>query len=401
MIQQKITRRRFVRDASVTFAGSSLYLNTFAVRSVLGTGPGTAGVQKPPNVQYRRLGKTGLQVSALSFGVMRLNEPAVLFKALDMGINYFDTAHVYQNGNNEKMLGDVLKQFGRQNVYIATKIPPFRRELKKKVLEDTTTMEQKMDESLRRLKTDYVDVLFLHAVSEPEWPSHETLIEFCRKMKKKGKARFVGISFHEAGDAYVEIVNRALLTGFYDVFLATINYKSPPEHIDALKRAHKNNIGIVAMKTQAGGYTQGVTKVLNPHQAALRWVLDQPYIDCAVPGMVNLEQLAQNAGAVGKKTSWSDRKILQAYYDAVKDRLCLRCGACTSTCSSAVNISTINRCLMYWEGYGDFQLGRGTYQGLSSAENGRTCLSCFEPACKCSNGMNIAERMRYAHSVFA
>jgi len=119
-------------------------------------------------MEYRRLGRTGLKISALSFGVMRLTEPAVLFEALDMGINYFDTAHVYQRGNNEKMLGSVLKEYGREKVFIATKIPPYSRFLNLNKLNSPISMETKMEKSLKRLQTNYVDVLFLHNIKDPD-----------------------------------------------------------------------------------------------------------------------------------------------------------------------------------------------------------------------------------------
>jgi hypothetical protein len=375
-------------------------MHVLTARHVWGKPLKGAGSNKLVPMEYRTLGKTGLKVSALSFGVMRLSEPAVLFEALDMGVNYFDTAYKYQNGNNEIMLGKVLKQYGRSKVFVATKIPPYYRHPGTKLLNDQKSMETMMEKSLTRLQTDYVDVLFLHNISDPEWPVHDEMLGFCQKMKKAGKARFVGISFHTTGQTYVDTVDRSLEAGFYDVFLATLNYKSPPAHIKALQRARDNGVGIVAMKTQAGGYKPGAKPSLNPHQAALKWVLDKRFVDCAIPGMVNRQQLAENAGVIGKKIGWSDRKTLAAYYDAVKDRYCLRCGSCISSCKKQVDIANIHRCLMYWEGYDDFDLGRHTYQRLSTAENALTCMDCTAPTCHCINGINIWERMRHAHLHF-
>jgi len=356
-------------------------------------------------MQYRTLGRTGLMTSALSFGVMRLSEPAVVLKALELGINYFDTAHSYQNGNNEKMLGEVLKQYGRKKVFIATKVKPFSRIMKKildvNLLVNTTFLESKVEKSLRRLQTDYVDVLFLHAIDEPSWPANEDLLRFCEKMKKDGKARFVGITFHASGKTYVDIVDQALKTNLYDVFLSKLNFKSPLEHIEALKRAREKNVGIIAMKTQAGGYKLAADQSLNPHQAALKWALDCKFVDCAIPGMVNHAQLLENTAVIGKKVGWNDRKTLAAYYDAVKDRFCLSCGTCISSCEKSVDIPSINRSLMYWEGYQDFDLGRTAYRELMPTESALVCLDCFEPGCKCINGIKISERMRHAHRAFS
>jgi uncharacterized protein len=403
MAEKKITRRRFLRDLTVTCTCSNLYVNSLAARHAIGKTHKKYASKDTINIEYRTLGRTGLKVSALSFGVMRLTEPAVLFEALEMGINYFDTAHSYQKGNNEKMLGDVLKQYGREKVFIATKIKPYNRYLNRlgvKRLNDQKSMEAKMEKSLKRLKTDYVDVLFLHNIKDPAWTAHDEMLSFCQKIKKTGKARFVGISFHSAGKTYVETVDQALGTDAYDVFLATLNYKSSKEHIDALERARKKNVGIVAMKTQAGGYHQEPRVSLNPHQAALKWVLDLDFVDCAILGMVNRQQLLENSGVIGMKMGWSDRKTLSVYYDAIKDHYCLGCGACTSSCIKAVDIHAIHRSLMYWEGYQDFELGQKTYRRLSIPENALACIRCSTPTCKCINGINIPERMRYAHTTF-
>jgi predicted aldo/keto reductase-like oxidoreductase len=400
MREKQLTRRRFLKNLTLTCTCSTLGVHALAARHVWGKPPQGIGSNKSVPMEYRTLGKTGLKVSALSFGVMRLSEPAVLFKALDMGINYFDTAYRYQNGNNEIMLGKVLKEYGRSNVFIATKIPPYYKQFGKKLLNDQKSMETMMEESLKRLQTDYVDVLFLHSITNPEWSLHDKMLGFCQKMKKTGKARFVGISFHTTGQTYVDTVDRSLEAGLYDVFLATLNYKSPPAHIQALKRARDNGVGIVAMKTQAGGYKPEAKLSLNPHQAALKWVLDCQFVDCAVPGMVNRQQLAENAGVIGKKIGWSDRKTLSAYYDSVKDRYCLRCGSCTASCKKQVDISNIHRCLMYWEGYEDFDLGRATYRQLPPNENALACIDCTAPTCHCINGINISERMRHAHIHF-
>lgn len=400
MTQKRISRRRFLKNLTVTCTCNSLFAHPIFARYAEGkTGKNDAAVGKT-NMEYRPLGRTGLMVSAVSFGVMRLTEPAVLFEALDVGINYFDTAHGYQRGNNEKMLGDVLKQYGREKAFIATKIPPYSRLLGVKKLNSQRAMESKMEESLRRLKTDYVDVLFLHNIKDPDWPARDEMMSFCQKMKKSGKARFIGISFHSSGNTYVETVTQALETNFYDVFLATLNYKSSQEEIDALRRARSKNVGVVAMKTQAGGYKPGHSKHINPHQAALRWVLDLDFVDCAIPGMVNRRQLDENAKVIGMKMGWSDRKTLAVYYDAIKDRYCLRCGTCKSSCKKAVEIPSIHRSLMYWEGYEDFKLGQTTYRRLSTKENALACMSCTTPTCTCKNGIPIKERMRYAHAVF-
>ena len=380
MNQKRIDRRQFLRDMSVSVAGAGLMLNALDVSGARAAVPAAPQNSSTAAMEYRDLGKTGMKVSAVSFGVMTLTDPAVLFKALDLGINYFDTAWMYQNGKNEELLGKVLKEYGRKKVFVATKIAPVFSFRAKDIMpmEKPEKMEEKMGQSLKRLQTDYVDVLFLHNIVKPEWATHEPMLKFLEKMKQQGKARFVGISFHE-GSTLTSVAQAGLQTNFYDVFLAALNFKSPPEHAEALKKARQKGIGVIAMKTQAGGYQDVRRGSLSPFQAALAWVLQNDFVDCAIPGMANLDQVVENAGAAGKKLGWSERKTLHAYYRSIRDRYCLRCGECRGTCPHETAISTVNRALMYYEGYGDKELARSTYQKLGCAENARSLRHLSRP----------------------
>ena len=402
MNQKRMARRQFLRDMSVSVAGAGLMLNALDVSGARAAVPAAPQNSSTAAMEYRDLGKTGMKVSAVSFGVMTLTDPAVLFKALDLGINYFDTAWMYQNGKNEELLGKVLKEYGRKKAFVATKIAPVFSFRAKDIMpmEKPEKMEEKMGQSLKRLQTDYVDVLFLHNIVKPEWATHEPMLKFLEKMKQQGKARFVGISFHE-GSTLTSVAQAGLQTNFYDVFLAALNFKSPPEHAEALKAARQKGIGVIAMKTQAGGYQDVRRGSLSPFQAALAWALQNEFVDCAIPGMANLDQVVENAGAAGKKLGWSERKTLHAYYRSIRDRYCLRCGECSGTCPYETAIPTVNRALMYYEGYGDRELARSTYQKLGSTENARSCVTCRDLTCSCVNGINIAERMRYADALLA
>jgi len=402
MKQRRIDRRQFLRDMSVSAAGAGLMLKSLEVPCARASQTPAAQNSLPVTMEYRDLGKTGMKVSAVSFGVMTLTDPSVLFKALDLGINYFDTAWMYQYGKSEEMLGRILKDYGRKKVFVATKIAPVYsfRSQEKMPMEKPEKLEEKMEQSLKRLQTDYVDVLFLHNIIRPEWATCETMLQFLDKMKKQGKARFVGISFHD-GKTFTDVVQAGLRAQAYDVFLASLNFKSPVEHSEALNRARQKNIGIIAMKTQAGGYQDARRGALSPHQAALTWVLQKDFVDCAIPGMVNMDQVVENAGAVGKKLGWSERKVLNTYYSSIRDRYCLRCGECTGTCPYETEIPTIQRALMYYEGYGDANLARATYQDLGCEKNAGSCITCRDRMCRCANGINIAERMRYAHRLLA
>jgi aryl-alcohol dehydrogenase-like predicted oxidoreductase len=133
---------------------------------------------------YRTLGKTGLKVTSLSFGCMTVSDPSVIVRAAELGINHFDTARGYQNGNNERMVGTALKG-GRKQVFISSKSAG-------------KTGQQalaELDTSLRELGTDYLDIWYLHMKNEPSEVTEE-LLDAQQAAKKAGKIRFSGVSTH-------------------------------------------------------------------------------------------------------------------------------------------------------------------------------------------------------------
>ena len=343
-------------------------------------------VSKKPKVTYRILGKTGMKVSTVSIGAMRATDAAVLHKALDLGINYIDTARSYQDGKNEKLVGKVLKT-RRNETYVATKIPPGNK-LKYYV--------QQMETSLKSLQTDYVDVLFLHNLKRRDQVMNELAMEAFARFKKEGKTRFVGVSTH-SNEA--EVVNAAVESKFWDVVLVKFNFESTASVKEALKKASAASLGVVAMKTQAGGYKHPDMGDLSPHQAALKWVLQHPYVHTTIPGMVTIQQVVENAKVMGSGMSWHDRKTLDRYAKAIDQIYCRMCGACERTCPKQVAISDVMRCMMYAEGYGDLPLGQGAYRSLPVSVSAAQCMSCTRCAAQCANGLKIGQRMAHAHSL--
>src|SRR4030043_1917199 len=144
MLSKRMGRRKFIKTISSTLLGIAAP-NILKVRSSLGKS------EKATNLEYRTLGKTGLRVTAVSMGVMNCSDPSVLLRAFDLGINFYDTADCYMHGKNEEMVGKVF-QGTRDRVYIQTKVHDH----------DEKKMRQSVERSLRRLRTDYVDVLVWH-----------------------------------------------------------------------------------------------------------------------------------------------------------------------------------------------------------------------------------------------
>ncbi len=335
----------------------------------------------------RLLGKTGLQVSSIGFGAMITTNPAVLRKGLDLGINYFDTAHCYQGGNNEKMVGRAMKG-RRKDAFIATKVHMGREE----------AMIQSVEASLKSLQTDYIDVLQLHNLSKARQVTNSDAMAALERLKKSGKTRFVGVSTHGGVSAVLRAVAQ---TGFYDVVLAKYNFRSPQDVKDAIAEAAKAGVGIVAMKTQAGGYKTEEMGSLSPHQAALKWVLENENVSTTIPSMVSFEQVEENARVMGRKMGWGDRKTLDAYARATDKLYCRLCDECRGTCPKRVSIPDVMRSLMYADGYGAAELGRSTYAELGGLKSAARCADCSKCSARCVNGLDIAARMLRAHRVLA
>jgi predicted aldo/keto reductase-like oxidoreductase len=345
-----------------------------------------------PAPVYRTLGRTGLKITIVSFGAMLTPESEVMEIAFDHGVNYVDTARRYMGGKNEETVGRALKG-KRDKVYVATKIAPASRS-KEAIFKDVET-------SLKALQTDYVDIIQLHNINgredrifNPE--IRETLV----RLKEQGKVRFFGVTSHtneaEVLNALADDKDR-----FFDTALVKYNFKSGPETKEAIARAARANIGVIAMKTQAGGYTTDALGPFSPHQAALKWALQDKHVTAAIPGMRNITELREDISVMGMRFGYLDKLILKRYGAAVAPYYCHLCGQCEPTCPNGIAISTINRCLMYADAYRSPVLARGTYHEIPSSLSASACLDCSDCVARCVNGLDIPVKMRRARKLLA
>ncbi len=350
----------------------------------------TANAQSIPNPAYRTLGRTGMKVTVVSFGAMLTPEHEVMRAALDLGVNYIDTARRYMSGRNEEIVAKALKGI-RDRVYVATKTQPASH-TKKDIFRDVET-------SLSKLQIDYLDVIQLHNLDSKERIFIPETREALTELRKQGKVRFFGVTTHTN---QAEVVN-ALVDDqekFFDMALVAYNFKSVPEIKEAIARAAKAGIGIVAMKTQAGGYKTDALGPVSPHQAALKWVLQDKNVNCAIPGMRDMQMLKEDIAVMGMRLTRTDEKILERYSEAISPYYCHLCAQCEPTCPQNVAISTINRSLMYAESYGSMELARATYREIGRNASASSCLNCHECVAHCVNGINIADKMHKARTLF-
>ncbi len=379
----------------------------------LGLAPAAvSGDDRPPRVRRRAiLGRTGLEVPDIGFGASRLaGDPGLVRHALDRGVTYFDSAESYQGGSSETTLGEALR--GRRDEVILTS---------KTKGGGRSTRAQLMaarEGSLRRLRTDRIDIYFNHAVNDPERLRNPEWSEFVERAKAQGKIRFTGMSGH--GGRLVECLEQALDQDLFDVFLVAHNFGQDPAFYESLTRgfdfvatqpdlprvlarAKRQKVGVVAMKTLRGGRLND----LRPYetggstfaQAAFRWTLSNPSVDSLVVSMKSREMIDEYLGASGwERPRAGDRRLL-ARYEAEQGRIQCRygCNACASACPREVEIPEVLRTRMYAEDYEDLALAREDYARLGEAA--APCASCSHQRCldACPSGIPIAELTRRTH----
>ncbi len=345
----------------------------------------------PAGLQFRTLGRTGLKVTSMGFGCMITSDASVITRAADMGVNYFDTARVYQNGNNERMVGAALK--GKRNqLHISTKTGA----------RDKAGALAHLDTSLAELGTDHVDVWYLHGKSRASDLSDD-LLDAQQTAKQAGKTRFAGVSIHSG---HAEVIPAAIKSGKIDVILVSYNFSMDAEVTPLVEQARKAGLGVVAMKVMAGGFRSrgsenpmgGVLKREGAFAAALRWVLKNQNIGTTIPSITDADQLAENFRTMTQKYTEADQKTLTAQLDLIRPLYCRMCGECDGACPKGVPVPEVLRSLMYAEGYGQFPLAREHYAGLGV--DGR-CGDCESCPVSCSKGVRVAERVRRAQELFA
>jgi aryl-alcohol dehydrogenase-like predicted oxidoreductase len=335
-------------------------------------------------VQYRTLGKTGLRVTAVGYGTMITSDPSVIARAVDMGINYFDTARNYQNGHNERMVGAALGA-RRKQIFLASKSN-----------DNPATgpgILAEIETSLKELNTDYLDVWHLHGLDKPADISDE-LVEAERQAQKQGKVRFIGVSTHNL-PAIVDRVIEARI----EVVQAPYNFASTASYTAAIDKLHKAGVGVIAMKVMAKGARRGRPE--SSASAALKWAIKNPAIATAVPSMTDIGQLEANFRAMSEGFTEADSRLLAGRLREIGPYFCRMCGECQGQCPKGLPVSDIVRFVMYADGYGQFPLGRERFQRLASEQRDVRCTDCTECAVDCPNGVQVAAQVRRAQDLFA
>jgi len=308
---------------------------------------------------------------------------------------YFDTAHVYQKGQNEIMLGEFFKDKPRDSFIIATKVIP--RGLDRKTgLNGPESTEGSFTEmfhtSLDRLQMDHVDILYNHVVSSREGVMHEPTMNALLKAKKEGKTRFIGVSTH-ANQALV--IKAAIESCEIDVVLLGYNFKNgeDPELLELIEEGSSKGIGFIGMKILAGGYHDEEKTLPVNAKAALKWVLKNKNITTCIPGFTAFDQLDDDLEVMTDLEMTEDEIENLRPVDGLAGIYCLGCNVCKGQCAKGLPIPDLMRAYMYSHGYRNMDKAR--YVVDHFIEDSDPCSGCKSCLVECPNGLKVEERIAY------
>jgi predicted aldo/keto reductase-like oxidoreductase len=374
-------------------------------------------------MQYRPYGNLGFEVSALGFGAMRLPhledgtcdyERAVplLRRGLDLGITYIDTAYVYINGTSEVAVGQAITGYDRDALHIATKIPV---DTEQDARGDV--WRRKLEESLRRLDADYIDVILFHSFT---WARFDNWVrgpgmalEAAQEARAEGLVRHIGFSSHDTTENVIRLID----TGEFEAMLVQYNYLDRHNE-PAMARAAARGMGVAVMGPLAGGrlatpegivVDQEGTLEMDTPELALRFVWDNPHVSVALSGMNAMSQIEQNAASASRVAALSDaeRAQVQQLFERnrrLADLYCTGCGYCMP-CPNGVNIPENFRYMNWYHVWGLEEEARQAYAQLSEEGTwqpwaGRieglqaeACLRCGECEPKCPQNIPIMDQL--------
>jgi predicted aldo/keto reductase-like oxidoreductase len=372
-------------------------------------------------MQYREFGKTGLKVSNLGFGAMRLptledgtvdleQSVPMLQRGIDLGINYIDTAYVYIKGTSEIAVGQAIKKYDRDKIYITTKIPTNKPEESA-----GDEWQRKLDESFKRFDTPYIDFLLMHGLQWESFSEHASkpgnALDVARKAQAEGLVKHVCFSSHDTPENVMKLID----TGEFEAVLLQYNYLD--EHnAEAIDHAYAAGMGVVVMGPIAGGrlvLPAGIkiggddAPAVSTPELALRYIWRNPSIHVALSGMNTMEMIEENVASAKKDALNPEEnqmvKELVLRNKSLSDLYCTGCGYCMP-CPNGVNIPENFR-FMNWNkvwgmkeeakkayakfGEDNFWMPYGKIDGL----NAEACIQCGECEPKCPQNIPIIDQL--------
>jgi uncharacterized protein len=367
-------------------------------------------------MQYRKFGNTGVNISALGFGAMRLPTAVVngqtvfdaaesiriIRRAFELGVNYIDTALYYCGGDSEIIVGQALKGW-RNKIYLSTKNP----------IENASgdDWRRRLEKSLTKLSTDYIDFYHMWGIG---WESFTKDVDVpggplaaAVKAKDEGLIRHISFSFHDKP----ENLNKLVDTGCFESVLCQYNLLDRTNEA-AISYAGEKGLGVVIMGPVAGGRlgtpSEAIQRLLpgksqSSAEVALRFVLNHPQVSCALSGMGSWQMVEENARVASDETPLRPEEIerIKASMEENKRMAELYCTGCNycMPCPHEVNIPLNFQIMNYHRVYGLTQYAREQYQAIGTKEwlkgkNAAACAECGICEEKCPQKIQIRDQLK-------
>ncbi len=372
-------------------------------------------------MKFRKNNKNDDKLSILGFGCMRLPKKGngideeeaekMIVSAIDRGVNYFDTAYIYSSGKSEVVLGKILAKGYRDQVKIATKLPPF-------MAKKTADLDKVFNTQLERLQTDHIDYYLIHMLMDLDtWNRLISIgiLEWIIEKKKSGKIINLGFSFHGTKSEFIQIIDA------YDWDFTQIQYNFIDENNQAgksgLQYAASKGIPVIVMEPLRGGKIvfglpkeiDDIWKKMTPSRTvvdwALRWVWNHPEVNVVLSGMSTQAQVDENIRIASEAEASSLTSEELAIFDRAREIIrektkvnCTACGYCMP-CPHGVDIpacfAAYNDKYLNHKGFtAKFSYVQNTGAMTRHPAYASMCKSCKQCEPHCPQSIKISDRMK-------
>lgn len=375
-------------------------------------------------MKYRKLGKTGEEVSILGFGCMRFPQQGekideeksleMIRYAIDNGVNYIDTAYPYHNGESEIFLGKALKDGYREKIKLATKLPSW-------AVNTRADMDKFINEQLKKLQTKQIDFYLIHSLNKEDYSrlKENGLFDFIKKIKEQKLVKYVGFSFHDTLDVFKYIIDD------YEWDFVQIQYNYIDEKYQAgtegLLYAHNKGLGVIIMEPLRGGslvnnLSDEIKSIINNSpvkKSAVEWAFkflyDKEEISVVLSGMSSLEQVIDNIKAVGSQGDANsmtkiEKQIIEDLSKEFKSKIKVNCTGCKYClpCPKGVQIPLCFELLNSSSMFNDIKKAKDMYNGflVSEGSDASNCVECGACEQKCPQHINIIEKLKEVRELF-
>lgn len=428
MAGKRLTRRKFIQKTTTGTIGIGLLGNEIiSLTDHTTTLPGIK--------DYRRLGRTNAMVSDIGSGIPY--SEAVLKAVIDSGVNFIETAESYDNGRNERMIGNVIKNLEREKLFLTTKINTTLG-----LAESSDDIVRRAEESLRRLNTPYVDLYMMHQVQSIIKVTDRNFHKACDRLEKEGKIRFRGLSCHgsfwwqEQGGSLEDILMAAIEDGRYDVLFFPYNFLDPGMGERILAACKSANIGTMIMKSNPISVFEGYENIINRGEelgylekkdyetkkvqmekarsfflkynmismddlkkGAYRYILSNENVGTICCRFRNFSDIDFFMALSGSRLDEPAANLLSDFRECLGFLNCrIGCSICERNCPHHLPVNMIMRFYYYAQALNEYDLASENYHLL--AKNGAGICQGCECACTiaCPNGVAIKDLLLHAHN---